>query len=184
LPTPRIPISRPATALLAALLIVLGAAAPASAGSTKKILEVCSEGKIPGGYSQQAYNEALKQMPPELSEYSDCPDLIHKAQLAAASGNQGGGGSSGGGAAGAAASFAPPTPAEQHALEHVTHSGAVPVKVGGEVIHPGVVHVDIASAVGSLPTPLLALLAFLLACAVLILGRTVRARARARRREA
>jgi hypothetical protein len=179
LPTPRIAISRPAAALLAALLIVLGAAAPASAGSTKKILEVCSEGKIPNGYSQQAYNDALKQMPPELSEYSDCPDLIHKAQLAAASGGQGGSG--GGGATGAAASFAPPTPAEQRALEHVTHSGAVPVKVGGEVIHPGVVHVDIASAVGSLPTPLLALLAFLLACAVLILGRTVRARARGRR---
>jgi hypothetical protein len=169
-------------ALLAAFLIVLGAAVPAHAGSTKKILEACSEGKIPSGYGQQAYNQALRQMPPELSQYSDCSDLIHKAQLAAATGNQGGGG--GFGASGSAAAIAPPTPEEQHALEHVTHSGAPPVKVGGEVIRPGVVHVNIASALGNLPTPLLALLAFLVACALLILGRTVRAYARARRHDA
>jgi hypothetical protein len=183
LPTPRIAISRPAATLFAAFLIVLGAAAPAHAGSTKKILEACGEGKIPSGYSQQAYNQALKQMPPELSEYSDCSDLIHKAQLAAATGSRGGGvGGSGG--SGAVAAIAPPTPDEQHALEHVTHSGAPPVEVGGEVIRPGVVHVNIASALGNLPAPLLALLAFLVACALLILGRTVRAYARARRHDA
>jgi len=49
------------------------------------------------------------------------------------------------------------------------------------VIHPGVVHVDIASALSTLPTPLLALLAFLLACALLLLGRAVRNRVRAHR---
>ena len=55
--------------------------------------------------------------------------------------------------------------------------------VGGEVLNPGVVHVDIASALSTLPTPLLALLAFLLACALLIVGRTVHARIRTRRDE-
>ena len=83
-------ISRPVAALLAALLIVLGCfTASASASSTKKILEACSEGRVPSGYSQQAYNQALRQMPPELSEYSPCPSLIHKAQLAAAGGHTG-----------------------------------------------------------------------------------------------
>lgn len=184
LPTPGIVISRPVAALLAALLIVLGCfTASASASSTKKILEACSEGRVPSGYSQQAYNQALRQMPPELSEYSPCPSLIHKAQLAAAGGHTGTGSSGGAGGAGAAAAIAPPTPAEQHALENVTHHGAAPVTVGGEVLNPGVVHVDIASALSTLPTPLLALLAFLLACALLIVGRTVHARIRTRRDE-
>jgi hypothetical protein len=172
----RIATSRQAVALLAALLVVLGTAAPALAGSTKKILETCSEGGIPRGYSQQAYEQALKRMPPELSEYSDCSDLIHKAELAAATGGRGGGA---GGASGAsAATVAPPTPSEQHELERATHFGGVPVKIGKDAIHPGVVHVDIASALGTLPTPLLTLLAFLLACALWMLGRTVYARVR------
>ena len=50
--------------LLATLLLALGAAAPASAGNTHKILETCANGQIPTGYSQQAYDQALKQMPP------------------------------------------------------------------------------------------------------------------------
>ena len=83
-----------------------------------------------------------------------------------------------------APAVAPPTAAEQQNLEHVGHAGSAPVKVGGEVIHPGVVHVDIASALAALPAPLFALLAFLLACALLIFGRTVFARARARRHDA
>jgi hypothetical protein len=179
LPTPRIAISRPAAALFAALLIVLGAAAPAHAGSVNKIFEDCGESKIPTGFSQQAYDQALKQMPAELAEYDDCPALIHKAQRAAAGGR--GSGQSGDLGDVATAAIAPPTAAEQQTLEHVGHSGGAPVKVGEEVVHPGVVHVDIASAVGKLPTPLLALLAFLLACALLLLGRGVLNRVRARR---
>ncbi|HEY3827745.1 MAG TPA: hypothetical protein VGL57_00985 [Solirubrobacteraceae bacterium] len=168
--------------LLATLLLTLGAAAPASAGSTHKILETCANGQIPTGYSQQAYDQALKQMPPELSEYSDCSDLIHKAQLAAAAGSHGGGGSAGG--TGGGGEVAPPTAAEQHALQHIANSAAAPVKVGGDVIHPGVVHVDIASALTDLPTPLLMLLAFLLACALLLVGRLILTRIRGRHREA
>jgi hypothetical protein len=179
---PRIAISRPTGALFAALLIglfavaVAATSASASGGSVNKIFEDCGESKIPVGFSQQAYGEALKQMPPELAEYDDCPALIHKAQRAAA-GSHGGEGASGSGSA-LAAAVPPPTAAEQQTLETIGHSGGTPVKIGKDVIHPGVVHVDIASAVGKLPTPLLALLAFLLACALLILGRTVHARAR------
>jgi hypothetical protein len=193
LPTPRIAISRPAAALFAALVIALlastsatataGATATASAaGGVNKIFEDCGESKIPTGFSQQTYAQALKQMPPELAEYDDCPALIHKAQRAAAGGR--GGAGIGGSGSQAAAVVAPPTPAEQQNLEKVGHSGGAPVKIGAEVIHPGVVHVDIASAVGKLPTPLLALLAFLLACALLILGRMAFLRARARREDA
>jgi hypothetical protein len=55
------------------------------------------------------------------------------------------------------------------------------LQVGDQTIHPGVVHADIASALSSLPTPLLATVAFLLLCLVLALGTGVRNRIRARR---
>jgi len=162
-------------ALLTALLVALAAPVAASAGTTKKIFEDCGEERIPTGFSQQAYNQALRHVPPELEEYADCAALIHKAQLASAA-------SKGGGAPLAATTTPPPSPSEQQALERVAHKGTAPrVQIGGEVLHPGVVHVDIASALGKLPTPLLALLAFLLACALLVLGRIVHARVRAGR---
>jgi hypothetical protein len=174
----------PVLALAVTLLVVLSAAAPAGASEASKILEACGEGRVPGGYSQRAYEQALKQMPPYLSEYSPCADLIHKAQLAAAAGRGGPGAGAGGpgesGATGTTA-VAPPTSAEQHVLESVRHSGSTPVQVGSEAIHPGVVHADIASAFSTLPTPLFALLAFLLACALLILGAAIRNHVRARR---
>jgi hypothetical protein len=176
-----------ALALAATAIVALSAAAPAGASEASKILEACGEGKVPSGYSQQAYEQALKQMPPYVAEYSPCTDLIHKAQLAAAAGRggpgAGAGGSGGAGETGTAGGIpvAPPTPAEQHTLESVSHSGSTPVEVGSEAIHPGVVHADIASAVSALPTPLLALLAFLLACALLIFGATIRNHVRARR---
>ncbi len=171
---------RPALALAAALLLLLAGATPAGASEATKILEVCNNGTLPTGYSPQAYSQALKQMPAELAEYSPCPDLIQKAQLAAAA-HGGSGDSTGGGPGASSSSIAAPTPTEQRTLEHAAHASSSPVHVGGEVIHPGVVHVDIASAFSTLPTPLIALLALLLACALLLLVRVVRDRVRDRR---
>jgi hypothetical protein len=167
------PSSRGVTLALAAALLLLPAV-PASASEVTKIYEDCGIEKLPTGFSQQAYNQAMKQMPPELAEYDNCPDLIQKAQLARATGSQGAG------SPGAAASGAPPTPTEQHTLERIPHASAPPVQVGGEVIHPGVVHVNLASAVNKLPTPLLALLAFLLACALTAIAWTAHRRVRQR----
>jgi hypothetical protein len=182
LPIARITMTRLAAALFAALAIALLATASASAGgAVNKIFEDCGESKIPVGFSQQAYAQALKQMPPELAEYADCPALIHKAQRAGAGGRGSAGAADGGDTAG---TVAPPTAAEQQTLEKIGHSGGAPVKVGAEVIHPGVVRVNIASAVGKLPTPLLALLAFLLACALLLVARAVLVFTRARRHDA
>jgi hypothetical protein len=53
--------------------------------------------------------------------------------------------------------------------------------VGNQVIHPGVVRSNIASAISSLPTPLLATTAFLLACLIALAGGVLRNRIRARR---
>ena len=52
------------------------------------------------------------------------------------------------------------------------------VNLEGQVIHPGVVHTSIAGAVNSLPTPLLATLALLLAGILAFLGATLSKRVR------
>jgi hypothetical protein len=173
----RVALLRSTLAVAAALLLLFAAGASASTSEVTKIYEACANGTQPTGYSQQAYSQAIKEMEPFLAEYSACPDLIHKAQLAGAAGGSHGG--PGGGSSGTpTATVAPPTPTEQHTLERVPHASAPSVPVGNEVVHPGVVHVDIASALSSLPTPLLALLAFLLAGALLLIGRTVHSRVR------
>jgi hypothetical protein len=167
-----------ASVVIAALALAFPVTASANASEVTKIYEACGNGTVPTGYSQQAYSQAIKEMEPFLAEYSACPDLIHKAQLAGAAGPHGAGASSASEVGTTA--VAPPTPTEQHTLESIPHASAPPVQVGGEVIHPGVVHVNLASAFNTLPTPLLALLAFLLACALLVAGRIIRNRVRTR----
>jgi hypothetical protein len=73
------------------------------------------------------------------------------------------------------------TPSERNTLSKVAKSGARPLSIGGQVVHPGVVHANIASAFSSLPDPLLALLAFLLACALALGGRAIGRSVRAHR---
>jgi hypothetical protein len=181
--------------LSAALLLGNGATARAStssstsssssSSSSSKILAACGGGRIPTGFSQQDYKSALKQMSPFLAEYTNCEELIHRAQLAALGPQRSsGGGLNGSGGSGSSASptaaVAPPTPVEQRALEHAHRTGAVPIRVGDHVINPGVVHANVASAVSSLPTPLLVLVAFLLVCALLVFGWVIRRHVRTR----
>jgi hypothetical protein len=168
--------SRPtgAIALLAIALLWLAPAAHADIGET--IIQRCTHGQSLSGFSQSAYSQALKELSADAEEYTDCSSLIRQAQVAAA----GRGAASGGGGEGAPVAIVP-TPSEQKAIAHATRAGSAPVPVDGGVIHPGVVHADIASALSSLPTPLLATLAFLLACLLAVAGGALRNRVRARR---
>jgi hypothetical protein len=160
-------------ALGAALLFLLFLVATARADVGATIIERCTHGQSLSGFSQQDYRRALQELPTEVEEYSDCANLIRRAQLAAA-----GGGASAGGPAAVAT---PLTPAERSALRRVGRTGAAPLQVGNEIVLPGVVHANIASALSSLPNPLLAVLAFLLACAALLAGRALRNRVRGHR---
>jgi hypothetical protein len=170
---PALPVGR--LALAATLLALLSIVAPASADVGTTIINRCTHGQSLSGFSQQDYRRALQELPTEVEEYSDCGNLIRRAQLAAA-------GQGGGPSAGAATAIATPlTPAERSALKRVRKAGSAPLLVGGELVHPGVVHAGIASALSSLPNPLLAILAFLLACALLLAGRALRNRVRTRR---
>jgi hypothetical protein len=170
-----------ALALPAALLsMLLSFAAPAQADIGEKIILRCTHGESLRGFTQKDYNKALKELETSTEEYSDCASLIHQAQLAAA-GSRGGSSGGGGGSttgAGATSATTPATPAEQRDLSRAPSAGAAPLQVGDQVIRPGVVHADIASAFSSLPTPLLAIVLFLVACAVALAGGVLRSRVR------
>jgi hypothetical protein len=159
------------TALLASTLTI---AAPASADIGETIIQRCTHAQSLSGFSQSAYTQALKELSADAEEYTNCSSLIRAAQLAAAGGH-----GSGGGAESPVAIAA--SPAEQQAITRARRTPAAPVRVDGQIVQPGVVHADIASAVNSLPSPLLATLAFLLACLALLAGGALRNRLRGHR---
>jgi len=161
-------------ASLAVSLLVLCTAPSAGADEGSTVIERCTHGQAVSGFSQQAYRQALQELPTEVEEYSDCANLIHRAQLAMAGG-------AGGGSSPGSVTPIPLTPAERTALKRVLKAGAPPIVVGSQVIRPGVVHANIASALSSLPDPLLATLAFLLACGLLVAVRALRNRVRTNR---
>ncbi len=170
-----------AVALLSMLLPLAAFAAPAQADVGEKIILRCTHGESLRGFTQKDYEKALKELETSLEEYSGCANLIHQAQLAAAGSRGGGSGSGGGlGSTGTVASSpaATATPAERSNLSRAPSAGAAPLLLGSQVIRPGVVHVDIASAFSSLPTPLLAVILFLVACAVALAGGALRNRVR------
>ena len=166
---------RPAllAALLTALLLATSATALGDVG--EQIIQRCTHGQSLGGFSQRAYSRALKELSADAEEYTDCSSLIRQAQIAAAGGK--------GGTGQAAASLLPtPTTAKEKAvIAHAASAPPEPVRLDGQVVHPGVVHASIASALSSLPTPLLAILAFLLAFLLAVVGATLRNRVRAER---
>jgi len=169
-------------AAVAALLTValFAGAPPAHAENTgEKIIERCTHDESFSGYTQSQYREALAEMEADTEEYGECSQRIRQAQLAAAGAGLGAGTAGGAGGSGApVATLA--TPAEQRALAHAQHAAPEPVALGGRLVRPGVVRVDVASAFSDLPSPLLATLAFLLACLLLIGGGALRKRVRGR----
>jgi hypothetical protein len=173
-------ISTRALVLPAALIALMTIVTPAHADAGEKIIDHCTHGQSLSGFSQSAYRQALKDLSAGTEEYSNCAQLIRQAQLAAAGTGRGTGSGPGGGATPSATVIAP-TPSEQRSIAHAHRAGSAPVQIGAQTIHPGVVHVDIASALSSLPTPLLATLAFLLACLALLIGGVIRDHVRARR---
>jgi hypothetical protein len=162
--------------------ILMASAQQASANVGEKIILRCTNGQSIDGFSQSAYRQALKELEADLEEYSpQCGAMIREAQRAAAAGGHGGGSDAGSGQNAPAPVAIAATPSEQQAIAHAQNAKPESVEFGGAVIHPGVVHVGIASALSSLPTPLLATLAFLLACLLVAMGGAMRNRVRANR---
>lgn len=173
--------ARPAAKAVLLVTVILAAASlaiaqPARADVGEKIILRCTHGESLSGFSQSAYRQALKELSADTEEYSNCSSLIRRAQEAAAGGR--GSGTAGGGGAPVAIAA---TRAEQRAIAHAQHAAPGPVKLRGGAIHPGVIHANIASAFSTLPTPLLATVAFVLLCLALLAGGAVRKRVRAGR---
>ncbi len=74
---------RPAVLLAAVLAVGLGGAASASA-SPRAVLLDCRDGVLDAPHSQADYASALRAVPADINEYSDCRDLIVRARLRAA----------------------------------------------------------------------------------------------------
>jgi len=161
--------------LIAALLMTAAPALAEDAGH--KIIRLCAQGKSLAGFPPSAYAKALKEISATTEEYSECGQLIRDAQAAAARGHGAGAGRQGGALPLAVAA----TPTEQRSIAAAAANGSGPVSLGGQEVHPGVVHTDIASAFSALPTPLLVLIAFLLACGLALTGRFLQQRTRDRR---
>ena len=77
---------------LAAMLLVPSAA---SADGRRVIRDCTDDGRVQGRYSQSEYRDALAHMPSDVDEYTDCRDVIRRAQLASAGGGKAGKGSGG-----------------------------------------------------------------------------------------
>ncbi len=165
-------LERRLAAVAAATLILTTSALAAAPGVAEAdvgqtIINLCTHRKSIAGFTQADYRRALKEMSATTEEYSECAQLIRQAQEAAAAGH-------GSGAAGLAVPIAA-TPAEQKSIAAAVTGGGAPVSLGGQPVHPGVVHANIASAFSTLPGSLLAVLA-LLVVSLLVAGGTVAGR--------
>jgi hypothetical protein len=169
------------------VLALLAPATPAGAAGPNALFDDCQDGRIDGTYSQATYQRALREIPADVDEYTDCRAVIRRGQLAAAGGRPnrgeggtpgaagpGGGGTGGpgsgsGGTGGATRTdpLAGATAQERRAVQRATRGGAGPVRLGGAVVRPDA-H-GIREATHDLPSPLLVLLA-LLACAAIASG--------------
>ena len=170
-----------------AALVALATLAPApaiAAADTKALIRDCEDGRIDGSYSQKEFSDAVRSIPTDLEQYTDCRDVLRRAQLGAAGGSgasggdgDGAGGAAGGGAPGAsgpsptsAQLLESASPAERAAItEAIGEGGAAPVRIGGRSVSPESTGLSPAGAANVVPTPLIVALA-LLAVALLAGG--------------
>ena len=78
--------------LVGLLTLALALATPAVASSVSQqgntiIRECLLKDSVSGGYTAQDYQYALAHLPTDVTEYSDCQNVIRRAELAAAAGN-------------------------------------------------------------------------------------------------
>ena len=180
--------------LLAALLV----APAARADTVTKILRDCEDdGQLQGHYSPAELRKALRHMPTDIDEYSDCRDVLSRAASAGV-GSGGGGGSPSGGGGGAVGGggggggsnssesqllVTPSTPEDSKAIASAAGKGApAPVVVRGRPVLPGASGLAADAARNDLPSTLRVVLILLGAATLAALGPFVRRRVLARRR--
>jgi len=145
------------TAAAAALCLLLPASSALASGAA--VLVDCSDhGHLTKIYAQKDYKQALAQMPADLKQYTDCENIIRRAQ-------RGVPGSTGGQAT-AQNPFAGTATAEvaraQRDIAVARTSGGAEQSIGGALVTPGALSYRHVSAITKLPTPLLVLIVLIL----------------------
>ena len=144
---------------LAAAVIALAVPAPALASSDDVIRDCAQDGSVDGNYSQEELEQAERDLPNDIDEYTDCRAAIRAAQ-GGGSGRTPGGPSGGFATESGAIAGSPEDVAALNELTNQLRSGkAGPITVGGEQVVPGTaglsgVFSGIAAA-NQLPLPLL-----------------------------
>ncbi len=173
------------TASVTALLVCLLVPAAAHASGQAVIKDCTDNGRIDGKYSSSDYKAALRDLPTDVAEYTDCGDQIAAAQRRGAtrqntsnnrsggsggsnSGGSGGGGGSGSGGSGAGAGAASTdspiadpanlSKGEKAALASAAAQKASPVTLGSDAVTPGASGLAGEAIRNAIPTPLLIVL--------------------------
>ena len=152
------------------LAFLLALAPSAMAASRNQIIKDCADdGQLEGHYSQSELRDARQHMPSDVAEYTDCADVLRRAELPDGGSSGGAGGSAGGGGAAAAAAagaggsklLTASTDADREALKKAATTGGQPIKVNGENIVPGATGLHTSAGRSSIPGTLLAALILL-----------------------
>jgi hypothetical protein len=123
--------------------------------SPSDVVRDCSEdGKLDGHYTQGELQGALKKLPSDIDEYTDCRSVIRDASRSKAAGGRGGSGARAA-VAGSVNGSVPPSPQEQRELDEAGES-AVGVDIGGEKLTPGQAGFAAAAFDNDLPALLIA----------------------------
>jgi hypothetical protein len=180
--------------ILLTSLALLAVAAPAS-GSGLDVIRDCTDDEVMSKtYTQKEYRAALRELAADGDQYGNCRSVIQRAQAAAAAAKQKSGGGSGGdagagpapagggpsggagaiGSAPAADQLRDASVAERAAVEAARSAapGAVSLDDGADAANAGTA--PGVSAGADLPTPLVLMLALLLAGALAVAALRVR----------
>jgi hypothetical protein len=159
--------------LVLPILACLALPATALASGSTVVKDCTDNGRLDKRYSQKEYREALADLPTDVDEYTDCRDVIRKAQLGSAGGGGSGGSSTGGGSGGGTTGGGSPgggstvdpataTPQEKAAIKQAAQKGAsTPVTLDGQQITPETPGLDGLNGISTIPNPLLVVLALL-----------------------
>jgi hypothetical protein len=180
------PSARLVAAALAAVLICGGATANAAYPNTPSgALKDCNQGHshLVGHYSLKVLQQALRDLKTNSLQYTNCADVLtqaiqalelttHKPTHPRGSGKVTRG----------QKGPAPTTPdLIKKQLNELNAQGSGPTTISGRTVTPGTVTVRGASFLSSLPTPLLIVLAALLATVIAVSVRTIHQVVRSRR---
>jgi hypothetical protein len=174
--------SRLRSCLAAAVLTASVAAPTAAFASGSAVISDCAtDGKLDKKYSAADYASALKNIPTDVDEYTDCRDVIRRGQLGlgGSSGSGGSTGSGGGGTTGGTTgtpgggaatgnginaydqALATASPQERASVGQATQKPPAAFEVGGRQVRADSLGHGDLSSLNSLPTPLVVVLVLL-----------------------